>query len=215
MNKGILLSIAIGGLAAGTVAIGTADAAFITGSLSFSDGGLTLPPVPTTSIVSGLTTITQATPAVTSCTGDFTGCGIPNTAGTIALAGPFGGTVYSTTVGALTYTFTLSGVSNVSPTPLAPSGDILVDGLDFNIAGTVDDGPGGADPTAFSGLWTGNGSCVGDTGPATCTETPTGSWSVSISALGVPERIPEPASAALLGVGLLGLGLLRRASRRN
>ena len=143
------------GLGAAVVALGlgagTADAVPITGSLSFSDGGVTVPPVPSTSIVSQLNTITQGPPAANACSGSFTSaapaCDLspPLTASTIDLLAP-AGTIY--TYGP--FTFTLSGVSNIVRTPLAVGGAGLGnDALQFEIAGTVDDGPGGLDPT----LW--------------------------------------------------------------
>ena len=83
------------------LAAGNADAAFIAGSISFSDGGLTVGAVPPgTSIVSQLTTVTQGTPTPTMCTGNFTtaapACNIPgaSTASTFTIP-PVAGTVYT------------------------------------------------------------------------------------------------------------------------
>src|SRR5512135_1419346 len=108
-------------LATGLTA-GVAQAAFINGAISLSDGGLTVPGVPSTSIVSGLTTITQGTPTANSCSGAFTTGGggacdqsPPLTASTFTTGGPWGGTVY--TYGA--FTFTLLNVSDLAPHALS------------------------------------------------------------------------------------------------
>ena len=48
-----------------------AQAAPISGSISFSGGGLTVPPVPSTSITGLLAFITQGPPVANSCRGSF------------------------------------------------------------------------------------------------------------------------------------------------
>src|SRR6266581_1902301 len=146
----------LGGLLALGLSIGTAQALpFISGTVSFSDGGITLDANPN-SIVHLLNTVTQGTPATFgSCTGDFSGvCGAATTAGTIDLGAP-SGTAY--TLGG--FTFTLLSVSNIVRTPMSGSGGKLKDGLDFDLAGLVS-GPG-FDPTDYIGTWTGQGTCLG------------------------------------------------------
>src|SRR5437879_12532189 len=161
----------LSGLLAFGLSIGTAQALpFISGTVSFSDGGITLDANPN-SIVHLLNTVTQGTPATFgSCTGDFLGvCGAATTAGTINLIAP-SGTVY--TLGG--FTFTLVSVSNIVSTPTNGSGGKLKDGLGFDLAGLVS-GPG-FDPTDFIGTWTGQGACRGS---SACTPlTKSASWSV-------------------------------------
>jgi hypothetical protein len=144
----------LGGLLAFGLGIGTAQALpFITGTVSFSDGGITLD-ANSSSIVHLLNTVTQGTPATFgSCTGDFSGavCSAATTAGVINLNAP-SGTAYK--LGG--FTFTLGSVSNIVRTPLSGSGHKLHDGLDFDLAGTVS-GPG-FNPTDYIGTWTGQGS---------------------------------------------------------
>ena len=198
------LSIFLGVFAVGlALSTTTASAAFITGSISFSDGFDTLPPPPTTSIVSGLTAFDIANPIqVNGPTGDFAG----TTAATaydfdiIALPTNF----FDTDTG---FNFLLTGAVTGSTSPLNCVGGLCTDDIQLNVTGIVSGA--GFDDTLFLGSWTANATCLGADG--LCDSDVTGSWSASLTATGqeVPT-VPVPATLALIGLGLIGIGYKRR-----
>jgi hypothetical protein len=225
---GMLVMKRLGLVLGGTVVLfglimSTAQAVPITGSISFSDFGLTFPATPTPTIVSGLTgntPITQGTPMTGNCTASFGALNCPllpaATAATFT-ANSAAGIIY--TYGGFTFTLT-SAATGVDPTATkftSPNPGVFLgaDALAMMLHGTVTGN--GFDPTPFFATWTAQGGCTADSLTGPCTGNLSGSWSSTVTATGIatttPVPVPEPTSLALLCSGLLGFGLLRR--RRN
>jgi hypothetical protein len=202
------------GMLAGTLvlgllaSVGATAASYISGSVSF-DAGFDCDcfPVGATSIVSQLLLIEPESPADASGgQGDFAGSNGDDTvvADNIDLSNAPGTVAYITVSG---FTFEITAVSNIMRTAMTCGGGICLDSLRFRMSGTVthDDFL----PTQFSGIWTGQGTCLGSNG--TCDQRPSASWSASLSARGVPE----PASLVMLALGVLAVGFATvRRSRR-
>jgi len=182
---------------------GARAAGYITGSVSF-DAGFDCDcfPIGATSIVSQLMVILPE--ALADASGgqeDFAGSDGDDTVTTddIDLSNAPGTVAYITVSG---FTFEIDSVSNIMRTAMTCSGGMCLDSLRFRMAGTVTHA--GFMPTPFLGIWTGQGTCLGSSG--VCTAQPSASWSASISARGVPE----PASLAMLSLGMLAIGFATR-----
>jgi hypothetical protein len=184
---------------------GVAQAAFITGSISVTDGLLGLPAAPSGSAVSGLTGIDHdGNGSSFGCTTNFVGsCGGANATMTDwDFIGPFPNIIVING-----FTFDLTGIGPVTPSPLVCGGaGSCSDGLLVaSLVGVVS--KAGFDPTAFTGQLSFSGSCVGS--GATCTSDISGGYTYSLSATG-RSTVPEPGTLLLIGIALAGLGLLWR-----
>ena len=207
------LAIVLGTVAA-ACGLSTAQAGPLTAGVSFTDGLQNFGT--TTSIVSQMN-VADDNPAsidtASSCSGALDAGGgncIPAT-GNFASDFNIGalGTQLAYTFDG--YSFFVTDFITVSRTPLNCNGTQCFDFLNFAADGYVTGN--GIDPTAITLSWSAQGVCneAGTTkGSGTCAAVTTASWSSSISANGVLFEVPEPGTAALIGVGLIAFGLARR-----
>ncbi len=210
-------------LAASTALVAVdANAAFINGAFGASNsfGGIKNAPVAPTNALLPVALIFN----------DGSGSGNGDLAGLVnalTSVSPFSqpsGAAIPFSVSAGIFTWTIGAIN-----PAVPATGVLIaadcigsscsQGFQYQVSGSVDDGAGGFQATAFTGVFSASATCADQVVNALCDApaSQNSAWTFTASSAGIqapppppPPQVPAPATLALLGAALVGLSVSRR-----